>query len=239
VQSGATVSVVNAGGNSVLSFDATGNVAPSETIVDTNPGVASFGLAIATAPSFAVYLSSKATSEIDVYTSTNVNGAPAATISGPLTTLVNPTAMAADRSGNLYVVDGSQIKVFANAAAGGNIAPSVIAGAATTLNSPAAVAVDVHGNILVADGTAVKIFAAGSSGDVAPSAVISGPATGLQNATGVAVDGTGAIWVCDAGANALYRFKAGSTGNATPLVVVSGAGTTLNDPLAIELEPVI
>ena len=242
LRSSGTVYTINAGGNQVLVFTGSGNVAPVQTITDTAVGIASDGIALATSPAFALYVSSQANGEIDVFTNSNANGptAPNAVIpSNATTTLSRPTSMTADHAGNLYVIDGSAIKIFANAAAGGTIAPTIISGGVTTLSAPAGIAIDGRGDILVTDGASVKVFAAGSSGNIAPTATISGAATGLQNATGVSVDGTGAIWVCDGGANALFRFRAGANGNVAPITAISGGNTTLNNPAAIQLQPVI
>ncbi len=225
--------VSNQGANQVLIFDSPGDVAPIETFTDSNPGAAISGLAVNRTGTYALYASSKPTGSIDIFSS---SGSLQGSISGANTTLNAPTALAANQSGNLYVVDGAAVKIFANAASGGNVAPAAtISGAATTLNAPAALALDAKGDVVVGDGAAIKVFAAGSSGSTAPITVITGPATGLQNVSGIAVDGTGAIWASDSAANAMYRFASTANGNAAPLVTIKGPDTTLSGPVGVHV----
>ncbi len=233
LQSGGTTYVANQGSSSVLIFSSSGNVAPSQTITDSNPGVALYGLTFDRSATYALYVSSKTTREIDMYGKT---GALQGSIAGSITTLAAPTAMVSDNLGTLYVVDGAAIKMFSNAARGGNNAPAaVIAGSSTTLNAPDAISLDSHGDILVADGAAVKIFTPGSSGNVAPAVVITGPDTGLQQAGGIDVDGGGGIWVADSRANAIYRFARDANGDAAPIVTIQGPDTQLSGPASIQL----
>lgn len=128
-------------------------------------------------------------------TATPVNIAPISTITGGTTGIKQPTGIALDASGNIYVSDQASnvcgttcpaILIFpASAAAGGySGAPlKFIAGPANTkLFAPTDVKVDGSGNIYVADSTAsgagvIYVYAAGSTGDVAPSKTLTSPGT--------------------------------------------------------------
>lgn len=109
------------------------------------------------------------------------NLAPTTTISGALTGLVNPSGVALDTAGNIYVSDAGAKSVFVYApTASGNVAPiRTIAGALTGFVSPSDVKVDKNGLIYVADPGAGKIFvfAAAASGNVAPTSTYTSPGT--------------------------------------------------------------
>jgi hypothetical protein len=102
--------------------------------------------------------------------------APLTDITGVLTGLVNPTSVALDSAGNVYVSDAgnASIRVFAKGSTG-NVAPTrVISGAATDLTIPLDVRVDSTGMIYVSDAGAQKIliFSATASGNVAPTVTL-------------------------------------------------------------------
>ncbi|MHB8141572.1 MAG: NHL repeat-containing protein [Vulcanimicrobiaceae bacterium] len=107
-----------------------------------------------------------------------LNLSPATVIAGSQTGLVNPTGIALDATGNIYVADaGNQamgiapsIRVFA-AGANGNVVPMrVIAGSNTGLELPTDIKLDGKMNMYVADSGADAIFefTAGANGNVAP-----------------------------------------------------------------------
>jgi hypothetical protein len=101
---------------------------------------------------------------------------PLTDIAGSLTGLVNPTSVAIDSAGNVYVSDAgnASIRVFAKGSTG-NIAPTrVISGAATDLTIPLDIRVDSTGMIYVSDAGAQKIliFSATATGNVAPTVTL-------------------------------------------------------------------
>jgi hypothetical protein len=125
-------------------------------------------------------------------TPTPLNIAPVATIAGGASGIGQPTGIALDASGNIYVSDQKSticscpaILIFP-AGSNGAVAPKVISGGATLLVAPTDVKVDSNGLIYVADNTAagsgvVYVFAKGATGNTAPTVTLtsSGTVTGL------------------------------------------------------------
>jgi hypothetical protein len=125
-------------------------------------------------------------------TPTPMNVAPALVLSGNLTGLTQPSGIALDANGNLYVSDEGNLSVkpsiliFPSGLAGTqNVAPTCkISGSNTTLFQPTDVAVDSSGDIFVADTTAggsgvIDVWSGISTtcgtDNVAPSKVFSSP----------------------------------------------------------------
>ena len=101
----------------------------------------------------------------------------------PFSTLANPTGVAVDAAGDLYVTDSRSSRVLKLAA--GSSSPTVLP--FTGLNHPTGVAVDAAGDLYVADAgnTRVLRLAAGSTA----SRVLA--FSGLKDPEGVAVDTAG------------------------------------------------
>jgi sugar lactone lactonase YvrE len=165
--------------------------------------------------------------------------------------LHNPTGVAVDASGNLFIVDdfNSRIRkvsvggVITTVAGNGNIGFSGDGGPATTaaLNNPAAVAVDASGNLFIADSGNNRIRKVSASGVIttfagngvvkynqyeSPIPVFSGdggPATSasLTDPSGIAVDASGNLFIADAG-NQRIR-KVSTTG-----IIMTVAGNPAN-----------
>jgi len=121
--------------------------------------------------------------------------------------IMEPTDVATDAAGNLYVADIVASHVIKIPAFGS----PVFLGA---FNAPLGVAVDATGNVYVADAssTAIKKVPAGSS----TATLIGG---GFSAPTAVAVDGSGNVYVADTGNGALKEIPAG---NGTPVTIKSG-----------------
>lgn len=126
-----------------------------------------------------------------VPTSTPVNVPPVSTIAGAASGIGQPTGIALDASGKIYVSDQASticnpggptcpaILIFPSGA-NGAVAPAFIAGAATNLFAPTDVKVDSSGKIYVADSTSsgagvIYVFSAGSTGNVAPAQTLTSP----------------------------------------------------------------
>jgi hypothetical protein len=135
-------------------------------------------------------------------TATPVNIAPVATISGNASGVGQPTGIALDVSGKIFVSDqASKICSFTT-----GICP---AGALTT--------------------PAILIFPANANGPVTPT-YIAGSATKLYAPTDVKVDSAGKIYVADStpsGAGVIYVFAAGATGNTAPAATLSSPGSVI------------
>lgn len=125
-------------------------------------------------------------------TPTPLNIAPFATISGAGSKINQPTGIALDTNGNIYVSDQASsvctpncpaILIFAPGSNGASAPTKSIAGSTTGLVAPTDVKVDKNGNVYVADEKAgsgvVYVFAAGQTGNVAPTATL--------NATGALI----------------------------------------------------
>ncbi len=119
--------------------------------------------------------------------------------SGTNARFLNPTGVAYDKSGNIYVADGGAGSI--RKISGGNV---------TTLASgftyPFAVAVDNDGNVYftdIGDNTIRKIFAGGGSTVLAGSSGLAGSADGIGTSAlfrypqGITVDAAGNVYVAD------------------------------------------
>ncbi|MDQ2865032.1 MAG: hypothetical protein M3R51_02280 [Candidatus Eremiobacteraeota bacterium] len=131
-----------------------------------------------------------------VPTASPINIAPLRVIAGPATGLGQPSGIALDGSGNIYVSDAAALAavlpagscaasacpavLIFPAGANGAVAPRAIAGPLTTLNAPSDVKLDKSGNVYVGDTTAsgtgvIRVFAPNASGNIAPSATYTSP----------------------------------------------------------------
>ena len=132
----------------------------------------------------------------------------------------DPTGIAVDGSGNLFVGDSGNQAVKEVPA--GNGAPIDLA--TGQINYPVGVALDARGNIFVTDfiANAVKeILAAGGY------TTVHTLGSGFFHPYGVAIDGSGNVFVGDAGHNAVKEILA-SSGYTTVLTLATGLGSSNN-----------
>ncbi len=177
--------------------------------------------------------------------------------------LSNPSGVALDASGNVYIADAAnnlveqvspagQIVVVAG---GGGTIPSFTSGAATSaqLNNPTGVAVDTSGNVYIADQgnnlveevTAGQITVIAGGGIKTPSSAFTRDASTVEfiNPSAVAVDGAQDVYIVDQGRSEIEELTAGQV-----LVVIGGGSTVpsltagaainaqLNSPAGIALD---
>jgi hypothetical protein len=146
-----------------------------------------------------------------------INEAPIAIIAGDKTGLNDPSAIAVDAEGRIYVVnetggprvkgqtlDVGSVTIYAPGA-NGNVKPTAtIQGDATGLSFPARIALNSASNICVANFDTANVgdnfaegsitaYAANSNGDAVPVALIAGPDTGLSDTGAIALDSIGNI----------------------------------------------
>jgi hypothetical protein len=190
-----------------------------------------------------LYVTNQGPDTITVYPA-NGDGRPNPifTIGGENTQLINPTAIALDSTGDIYVAnegtpdDPGSITIY-RSGSNGDVAPIArIAGTKTGLISPDGVAVDSDGYIYVSNDSneakvpdSITVYSSGSTGNSIPVRVISGPATKLASPGGIAVDSSGNIFVTSLnlaerswGAVAILVYARGRTANVAPMTSIDG-----------------
>lgn len=154
-----------------------------------------------------------------------------------------PSGLAVDASGNVYVADSANhtirkitpagaVTTFAGVAgtAGSSDGPTATA----TFNQPASVAADASGHVFVADtgNATVRMIAAGTVTTLAGAAGASGVADGtganarFSRPSGIATNATGTIFVADTGNSTLRSVT--SAGVVTTLAGTAGAYGSAN-----------
>jgi hypothetical protein len=174
------------------------------------------------------------------------------------TDMANPSGIARDGLGRIYVTNAATKTVTIYAAtSNGNVPPiAVIGGANTGLADPGGIALDANRKIYVVNGArtgkaSITIYAAlGSSVGTlneAPIATIAGAKTLLDQPTGIALDSQNNIYVANEMGGPVVRgasfdtgrvsiYPAGSNGNIAPVATISGAGTGLSFPVGIAVD---
>ncbi|HZZ20828.1 MAG TPA: hypothetical protein VFE25_15750, partial [Opitutaceae bacterium] len=141
----------------------------------------------------------------------------------------NPTGVAVDASGNIYIADGGDHTVRKITSGGsvstlagnsGQAGSADGSGSSATFLYPYAVAVDGSGNVYVADSgnhNIRKITAGGSTSTLAGSAGVPGSTDGTGTAAlfnlpqGIAVDGSGNVYVSDTNNSTIRKITAAGT----------------------------
>lgn len=182
----------------------------------------------------------------------NANG------TGSAATFHNPTGVAVDAAGNVYVADESNneirmitpagvVTTFAGSGTAGN---SDGTGTAATFNTPDGIAIDSTGNLWVTDSgnneirkitTPGAVVTTWAGNGTAGHANGSGTSATFSTPTGIAVDSAGNLYVADRGNNEIRKIDssdvvtlfAGSSTAAAGSADGTGTAATFNGPFGI------
>ena len=177
---------------------------------------------------------------------------------GSAASFYDPTGVAIDGSGNVYVADQynnnirkvSPSGVVSTLAGSGSWGSSDGTGSAASFTSPTGVAVDGSGNVYVADAGNNKIRKVSPSGVVSSlagsgsqgSSDGTGSAASFYHPSGVAVDGSGNVYVADADNNKIRKVSpsgvvstlagSGSSGSTDG----TGSSASFNGPCGVAVD---
>ncbi len=243
--------VTNQAGNSILRFDnafnSTGNVAPGAVITGATTTLNSPQAITLDTTADRLYVANAGAASVLVYdgiSTKNGNVAPTRTIAGANTQFTAPSSVALDKGRDLlYVADGPDIWVFANAstvngdvAATRNLAPTINA---ANLNIQQ-IFLDAANDRLYATDAAINTVAVFDNastlnGPATPPRSVSGASTNLSQPSGIAIDPLGNLVITNLGNGSItvYANAASVTGNAAPTTTIAGAATTLINPSQI------
>ncbi|WP_432524478.1 cell wall-binding repeat-containing protein [Kineococcus sp. SYSU DK006] len=171
-------------------------------------------------------------------------GVEAPPLNGPATAsaLDDPTGVAVDAAGNVYIADtgnnkvevvkGAELSIVAGAGHVGAPAPGPAL--SSPLSGPTGVAVDGSGNVYIADTGNHVVEKVDATGKLSVLGTI-GSAAGTP--TGIAVDRFGTVFVADPAGGTVQQFT-GSTPAALPLTdgATPAAPVTLTDPRGIAVD---
>jgi hypothetical protein len=209
-----------------------GNISPTWVIAGTNTTLKAIsGVAVHAG---LIYVADNVANSITVFPlAMGGNLTPTFRIAGNNTAIFEPSAIACDSSGNIFVGASNQVTVY-EAGAQGNVAPKrTISGANTRLGSVIGIAVDSSGQIYVLNSIpepgSINIYPAGASGNVAPVAIIEGPQTELGLPQGLALDSAGKIYVTNDpiyDPNCVLTYPPAASGNVAPSAIIKSGPTT-------------
>jgi hypothetical protein len=254
LDSTSNIYVTNLGNSSVTVYAAgsAGNVAPMATISGANTGLLNpTGIALDSANR--IYVANglnTTTPSVTVYAAgANGNVAPIATIAGSNTGLADPSGIAVDAVGRIYVGNENSpsfngiVTVYA-AGANGNVAPIRTIAGSNTGFANGVYGVAWHNNrIYVTSGNStissqIGIFPQAANGNVAPTKSIAGSSTQLSSPVGIAVGSNNRIYVANVRGPSVATFVAygaltPGVNNIPPARLVVGSNTQLDAPYGI------
>ena len=152
---------------------------------------------------------------------------------------IEPTYIAFDRVGRMYVTDENvdSITVYAADWADGHTKPiKILYGGNTGLSSPLGITFDDVGNMYVAnsfkDAGSVTVYAPDwASGDTAPIKTLIGANTGLDDPQSVALDSRNNMYVANYSSDSVTMYTPGwASGNTAPVKTLVGSNTGVNTP---------
>ncbi|HUO06367.1 MAG TPA: choice-of-anchor D domain-containing protein [Candidatus Binataceae bacterium] len=244
------------GSITVYSANANGNASPIATINGSNTGLNNpQGVALDSVGNIYVANSiggAAGAGSITIYPAgSNGNMAPSATISGSTTGMDQPSGIALDEKGNIYVANTGggeshhgSVTVYRGGSSGDAAPIANISGTATGLRDPEGLAIDSSGNLYAANfnGNSVTVYSAGSSGNAAPIATIGGKGAKLAEPTGIALDLNGVIYVTNQGVRDLGPYSitvhpAGANGNVAPVATIKSKSSKSDSEEKLAREP--
>ena len=147
--------------------------------------------------------------------------------------LIQPTAVATDRNGNIYIAEtgGNRIRLLTRA---GTL--TTLAGAQSNLNQPRGLRVTENGDVIFADSGSNTVRRLSSTGDLTIIAGTGaagftgdgGPATSatLNSPSDVALDPDGSIWISDSGNNRIRKLAVAEFAPVPPAAVTDTFSVT-------------
>jgi Beta-propeller repeat len=179
-------------GIAIFSSTANGNAAPTRVIAGSATNIVGVQIAVDSAGN--IYTTGGDGQEASILifdSSANGNAPPTGTLAGSNTMIDDPTGVALDSAGNIYVsnlslIDATSSILVFSAGSTGNVAPiRVISGSATTMGAIGNLCLDSAGNIYILNVINYLKFAPNATGNVAPIATITSP--GFSEAFSIAV----------------------------------------------------
>jgi sugar lactone lactonase YvrE len=229
----------------VYAANASGNVAPLQTISGANTGLA-VPQFIAVDASGNIWVTDQGSANNsgsirEFAPNATGNVAPISTITG----LNTPEGIFIDAVGDIYVATINAINEYAPGTSGANPTPMNSIGApanAQTNNSglagPYGLRVDRSGNIYVAQEEAIYVFAKGATGNVAPSQTIAGQAALFASDLDVALDSSGNIYCTNfdgaGGTYTINEYAPTATGNTAPSSTITSLD--FNEPIGMTFD---
>jgi DNA-binding beta-propeller fold protein YncE len=157
-----------------------------------------------------------------------VNFLPGAGSTVPTSVLNNPSGVAVDGSGNVYIVDSGNNRMLKETNSAGSYTESTVPTSA--LNNPSGVAVDGSGNVYITDSYNDRVLKETlSAGSYSESTV---PTSSLSVPSAVAVDGSGNVYIADTYNNRVL-METLSAGSYTESTVPT---SSLNAPSAVAVD---
>lgn len=142
--------------------------------------------------------------------------------------LSNPSGLAVDLAGNLYIADTGNSRIVKVSAAGTTSTFSLTG--ISALNSPHQVAVDSSGNLYIADTGNNRIVKSDPSG---AAGVINTGSFTLNAPKGVAVDALGNLFIADSANNRMLKVTAGAAYLLNTTGGLTIDSSSLNSPVAL------
>jgi len=264
-----TIYVLNEGSvpftnSSLASFapGATGNVAPGSTVTGTGPALNN-GYSLAMDPAGNVWVANWGSSTVVEYTQAQLaaGGAPnpIVTLTATAGSLNQPSTLAFDRSGDLWVANqpsvgtGSVVEFTpSQQAASGAPVPAVTLGSSGTgaMNAPISLAFDGSGALWVGsltNNTLIRLTPGqlAMSGSPTPAVVIGSTVNSIDLPYAITFDRNGNLWVANNGVGgpdvgslvALSPSQLASSGSPVPHVILASNGANLNNPDSLTFDP--